>query len=112
MPFSWFDRTVTVLRAPIVQDGMRSERDWSQATARTVRECILVRPGSSTDWRDASEVRAIDKVLIAPHGSDIREGDRISYGGRTYEVDGIPEDRESPTGAVSHMRAALVAWSG
>lgn len=112
MPFSWFDKTVTVLRAPVVQYGMRSERDWSQATSRTVRECILVRPASSTDWRDPARTRAIDKVLIAPYGSDIREGDRISYGGRTYEVDGIAEDRESPTGAVSHMRAALVAWSG
>lgn len=112
MPPSWFDRTVTVLRAPIAAYGARSERDWSQASEHSIAECILVRPTSSTDWRNAAEPRAIDKVLIAPHGADIREGDRIVYGGRTYEVDGIPEDRESPTGAVSHLRAALVAWSG
>lgn len=112
MPFSWFDKTVTVRRAPMVQYGARTERDWSKATSRSVSECILVRPTSSTDWGDPARTRAIDKVLIAPHGSDIREGDRISYGGRTYEVDGVPEDRESPTGAVSHLRAALVAWSG
>lgn len=112
MPFSWFDRTVTVRRAPMVQYGARTERDWSQATSRSVSECILVRPSSSTDWRDPARTRAIDKVLLAPHGADIREGDRIVCGGRTYEVDGIPEDRESPTGAVSHLRAALVAWSG
>ena len=112
MPFSWFDKTVTVLRAPVVQYGTRSERDWSQASEHRVAECALVRPTSSTDWRDPARTRAIDKLLIAPYGSDIREGDRISYGGRTYEVDGIPEDRESPTGAVSHLRAALVAWSG
>lgn len=112
MPFSWFDKTVTVRRAPVVQYGVRSERDWSQATERMVAECILVRPTSSTDWGNAAEPRAIDRVLLAPHGADIREGDRIVYGGRTYEVKGVPEDRESPTGAVSHLRAALVAWSG
>ena len=112
MPFSWFDRTVTVLRAPVVQYGTRRERDWSQASEHRVAECALVRPTSSTDWDDPARTRAIDKVLIAPYGSDIREGDRIVYGGRTYEVDGIADDRESPTGAVSHMRAALVAWSG
>lgn len=112
MPFSWFDRTVTVLRAPVVQYGTRSERDWSQATSRTVHECILVRPASSTDWDDPARTRAIDMVLIAPYGSDIREGDRILCEGRTYEVDGIPANRTSPTGAVSHVRAALVAWSG
>ena len=112
MPFSWFDKTVTVLRAPVVQYGMRSERDWSQASEHRVAECALVRPTSSTDWRDPARTRAIDRLLIAPHGSDIREGDRIVYGGRTYEVDGIADDRESPTGAVSHLRAALVAWSG
>ena len=112
MPFSWFDRTVTVLRAPVVQYGMRSERDWSQASEHRVAECALVRPSSSTDWRDPARTRAIDKLLIAPYGSDIREGDRILCEGRTYEVDGIPANRTSPTGAVSHMRAALVAWSG
>lgn len=112
MPFSWFDRTVTVRRAPIVAYGMRRERDWSQASDHSISECALVRPTSSTDWDDPARTRAIDMVLIAPYGSDIREGDRISYGGRTYEVDGVPEDRESPTGAVSHLRAALVAWSG
>ena len=112
MPFSWFDRTVTVLRAAYDTEDYRTERDWENATSHTVPECIIVRPTSSTQWDDASEVRGIDAVLIAPSGSDIQEGDRISYGGRVYEIKGVPEERESPTGAVSHLRAALVAWSG
>lgn len=112
MPFSWFDRTVTVSRAPIVAYGTRRERDWSQASEHSISECALVRPTSSTDWDDPARTRAIDMVLIAPYGSDIREGDRILCEGRTYEVDGIPANRTSPTGAVSHVRAALVAWSG
>ena len=112
MPFDWWDQTVTVSRAPMAVDSGRTERDWSQASAHDVAGCILVRPSASTDWADPARTRSIDKLLLAPAGSDIAEGDRILHGGRIYEIDGVPEERTSPTGAVDHLRAALVAWSG
>ena len=112
MPFDWWDDSVTVLRAPMDTEDGRTERDWDDATSTTVNGCVLVRPSSSTDWADPARTRSIDKLLLAPLGSDIREGDRIVHNGRIYEVDGIPTDRVSPAHGADHMRAALVAWGG
>ena len=112
MLHSWCDKTVAVKRAPMVADGYRAERDWTQARTHTVAGCALVRPSTSTDFNDPSRVRAIDMLLLAPPGADIAEGDRVSIGGKTFEIDGVPIQRQSPTGAVDHVRAALVAWSG
>lgn len=109
---SWCNEAVTVRRAAMATVGTRQERDWANATESTVSGCILVRPRTSTDFGDPARTRAIDWLLLAPPASDIAEGDRIVHGGRVYEVDGIALERTSPSGAVSHVRAALVAWGG
>ena len=108
---SWCDRTVTIMRAPMTT-GLRAERDWAQATTHDVGGCGLVRPSTSTEFSDPSRVRAIDWLLLAPPAADVAEGDRVVVDGRTYEIDGMPVVRTSPTGAVSHLRAELVGWGG
>lgn len=112
MPFEWINETVTVIRAVMVTSNHRTERDWANAQTHVVENCVVQKAASSTDFADPARVRSIDRTLIAPYGADIEEGDRIVSCGRTYVIDGLPTDVRSPSGAVSHMEADLVAWSG
>ena len=112
MPFDWWDESATVLRAPMATANGRTERDWSSATSATIHGCAFVRPRSGSDWADPARTRSLEWLLLAPTGSDVRAGDRVVRDGVTYEVDGVPTERRSPTGAVSHLRAELVAWGG
>ena len=108
----WCNQTVTVLRCPETTAYGRVERSWANPTRTDVAGCSVQPAASVTDWGDPARVREIDAVLYAPPGADIREGDRISVDGRTYEVDGAPMAWASPTGAVSHVYCNLKAWSG
>ena len=112
MLHSWCDDTVTVLRAPVVTAGMRSERDWSQAASHTVSGCSLQPAGTSTAFGTVDAVSGADATLYAPPSSDIVEGDRIEFGGVVYVVDGIPYAWKSPTGRVSSKQARLKKWAG
>ena len=51
-------------------------------------------------------------TLYAPAGSDIKAGDRIEYGGKTYTIDGDPREWKSPTGVVSTVQCPLKEWEG
>lgn len=110
---SWCEDAVTVLRAPMVERRGVSVPDWGNATSHTVTGCSLQEGGTVTDFgggqRDPSES---DATLLMPVGADINDGDRVSMGGRTWEVNGVPYDMRSPTGATSHRRASLKQWKG
>lgn len=112
MPLRWCKDVVTVLRAPVVTAGMRSERDWSQAVPHTVSGCSLQPAGTSTAFGTVDAVSGADATLYAPPAADIEEGDRIEFGGDTYVVDGIPGSWPSPTGRVSNKQARLKKWAG
>ena len=110
---SWCTDSVTVSRAQVVTRNGRTQRDWASPTTRVVRGCSLQPSTTETTFdgaqRDASESAA---TLLCPPGSDIEQGDRVSAGGRTWEVDGVPYAMTSPTGRVSHVRAQLREWRG
>lgn len=112
MPFSWCADTIAVKRAQLATTGTRRERDWENATTHYVGGCSVQPSTPSTDWMDVGQVRDIPLVVIAPSGSDIAEGDRIVWDGKTYEIDGAPETWRSPTGAVSNVRVRLRSWGG
>ncbi|MFJ6720489.1 hypothetical protein [Streptomyces sp. NPDC091259] len=46
--------------------------------------------GSSTETHDASETVTTRRVFVAPLGTDVRAGDRLTRDGLTYEVIGRP----------------------
>ena len=110
---SWCDDTVTVLRAPTVTRNGRSVRDWANATSHELARCTL-QPSTTETGFDGAQRNAAGSsaTLICPHGSDVREGDRVSFGGRTWEVDGVPLGTRSPTGHVSNVRVMLREWRG
>lgn len=109
---SWCKHTVTVLRAPTVTKGMRTERDWPKATSHTLTGCSVQPAVTSTGFGTVDAVSTADATLYAPPFADIAEGDRVEFDGATYVVDGIPYEWQSPTGRVSHLQARLRKWAG
>lgn len=109
---SWCTDSVSVLRAPLVSIRGTEERDWGAATRHTVEGCSFQPSSTDTDTSQARRAVSVDAVLYAPHGSDIKTGDRVSFGGSVYSVVGHPFDRESPFSAADHMRVELALWEG
>ena len=112
MLFGWCKQTVTVWRAPMVNVRGTKERDWRNAASHTLSGCWLDSPTTSTDRTDPRESTSVRLVLYAPPASDILEGDRVEYDGHTYELDGAPMKRLSPTGRLDHIECNLVDWEG
>lgn len=112
MSISYHRDTVTVLRAPLVDDGYGNQvPDWSEPTRTDVPGCrlqperaaeyVLDREAVTTRWR-----------LFAPEGTDLRATDRVEYAGVVYQVDGEPERWPSPTGRLAHVEALLRRTEG
>lgn len=109
---SWCQDTATVLRAPLVARGMRTERDWANAQSHELTGCSVQPGGTSTGFGTVDAVSVTDATLYAPPSADVAEGDRVEFAGATYVVDGIPYEWKSPTGRVSHLQARLRKWEG
>lgn len=104
--------TVTVMRpAKMVQRGSTVD-DWERATPITVSGCSVQPVAGATSYTTDEHERTVRADLFAPSNADIKAGDRIDYGGRSYAIDGAPLPWTSPTGRVSHIRAALIDWEG
>ena len=111
---SWCNDSVTVVRAPIVTERGREQRDWANARRFVVRGCSLQPSTTETSFdgarRDPSESTA---TLICPYGADVSKGDRvIDADGRSWLVDGVPMGVRSPTGMASNLKVTLREWRG
>lgn len=115
MLFGWCTDTVTVMRAGTKTVRGQSVPDWANATTHEVSGCSLQQTDTETGFdatqRDPSESTA---RLICPYGSDVREGDRVSHGGRTWLVSGFPPGSgvRSPYGGASNLTVTLKEWRG
>lgn len=87
--------------------------DWDQADRTRISGCSLqeLTTGSADGVRRTNAV-VVGARLYAPLGSDIRDGDRIEFDGQTWDVDGHPLPKHSPTGAVSHLAVVLTTHRG
>lgn len=106
----WCNDTVTVSRAPYVEQRGTRVRDWANATEHEVAGCSVQPAGTSTSWGDPRQAVNVQANLFAPLGADIQEGDRIGFMGRSYAMNGAPLPYRSPTGAASHLFVQLVEW--
>lgn len=110
---SWCQDSVTIVRPATKTVRGVDVPDWANASRHAVAGCSLQRSASETEFdgaqRDAASSRA---TLLCPEGSDVRQGDRIESGGRTWSVDGVPFPVASPTGRTSHLYVSLVEWRG
>lgn len=95
----WRD-TITRLRAPLVPDEYATpanQRDWENATATEIAGCS-VQPVTGLEHDQGREAVTTRWRVYAPAGADLQAGDRVTFAGETYEVDGPGQDWPSPTG--------------
>lgn len=102
--------SVTVERAPLVDSRGTKVPDWNHAESWEVSGCSVQPVQGSTTWTDPRQAVTVRATLYAPPSADIQAGDRITYQGHKYAIDGAPLPWKSPTGAVSHIQCALVDW--
>lgn len=111
----WWTDTITVLRAPSGADRYGDDtRDWDNATEHEIPGC-KVNPAESSEFAGSADDRAQltrRRILAAPRTADLLATDRVRFRDVTYEVEGEPQPWDSPTAAVSHVYAQLVAVEG
>lgn len=87
--------------------------DWTNSSPHVVKGCSLQPAATMTrDGEQRINATSTSAVLYAPPGADILAGDRVTFDGQTWSVDGQPLKWRSPTGAVSHLVVNLTAESG
>ena len=112
MPLSFMNETVTVTRAQLTESRGTKIRDWTRATTHDVCNCLITAISTVQD-RDGRELQISDTFrLRAMYDADIEPGDRITWSGIVYEVDGDVFKTNSPTGRVSSTRCTIARWQG
>ena len=108
---SWCADTITVMRPALVTSRGTVVPDWTNATVTTITGCS-VQTGVTSEDRDGRTATLLGGTLYLPPTADVRAGDRVQFGGSTYEVQGVPMAWRSPTGRVSHIQARIAEWRG
>lgn len=110
--FSWWNESVSRIRPGTKTVRGATVPDWDNATAKTIYHCH-VQPSGTSLSQDGRILGISDSLnLYMPSSADVQEGDRISYGGETYTVMGVPRNWVSPAGNVTHKQVTLERWSG
>lgn len=111
MPIGWALVTVTVTRPGTKESRGAIVADWSGATSREVGGCWVGNQSTSTDAGEEGREANARATLYAPPGADVRRGDKVTYAGADYAVDGEPLPYPSPLGGIDHIECPLVDWS-
>ena len=106
----WATVTVTVERPATKEARGARVADWSGATRTEVAGCWVGNASSSSDPSDQGRAATTRLTLYAPAGTDVRRGDRVTYAGTRYAIDGEPLAYQSPFGGIDHIECALVDW--
>lgn len=109
---SFCTRTVTVIRAPLVESRGARVRDWGAASTHEITGCSAQPAGTGLATGEARLATTVRLTVLMPPGSDILKGDRVLVDGLTYDIDGEPQAWVSPTGRLSHIIVNLVDWRG
>lgn len=106
----WALVAVTIERPGARESRGTTVPDWSKKTEREVNGCWVGNASTSSDSSDEGRAANMRLTLYAPPGTDVRRGDRVTYGGRRYAIDGEPIEYPSPFGGTDHIECALVDW--
>ena len=108
----WCHDTVTVQRAPLVDDRGSRVRDWAHADAWQVEGCSVQPSAMPAQPGDREGQRSEEWSLWLPMDADILDTDRVLFDGRTFTiVDGIRPWRD-PFGRLDHLQATIRRWEG
>lgn len=93
MPAGKRDRRITIQRATITQDPGSGENVETWATLATVwAEVVQVSDGERVRAAEvAASITTRFRILYSATVADVNPKDRISYGGRTFDVWGVKE---------------------
>ena len=114
-------QTITRIRPVAVTNRYGDlEADWDNATSLDIVGCAVHPAGTSEDTDPARTAVAIRWNLFLPPGSDIASGDRVTFDGTLYEVDGMPLAWSGSSGiaangvfgVLDHIAAQLVRVEG
>ncbi|MEV4041426.1 hypothetical protein [Streptomyces sp. NPDC049744] len=97
MPYNIGRQTVTVLDAPLIDGSYNTKvRDWEHADPTPVSGCTVDITGTS-ETKNASDQTVTTARLDLPAGAPVAvtEWMRVSWQGRTWEVDGVPSDPQA-----------------
>lgn len=103
---------VTVVRAPLVESRGSLVRDWNNAETHLIAGCSFQGLSTSRDMDNRTGQVEIVATLFANPGADIDAGDRIEFGGASYELTGEPIPYPGATGALDHYEIPLRHWRG
>lgn len=106
----WALVTVTIERPGAREARGTTVPDWSKKAEREVPGCWVGNASTSSDPSDEGRAANMHLTLYAPPGTDVRRGDRVTYAGDRYAIDGEPLAFPSPLGGTDHIECALVDW--
>ena len=107
---TWSTLTVTIERPGSRESRGATVADWSSPARVDVPGCWVGNPTTSSDSSDMGRASNVCATLYAPPGTDVRRGDRVTYAGVQYAVDGEPLAFPSPLGGTDHIECQLVDW--
>lgn len=108
---SFCNMTVKRIRPGTKESRGSTIPDWSAATTKDISGCSM--QPSSTSLSTDGRVMAIsdEYTLFAPVDADIEDGDRIEYGGNSYEIQGAV--RKQPAALrLEHIEIRLRRYEG
>ena len=112
MALSFMRDKVIVERAALIKKNGMEVRDWANAKKHTVERVLITAQPTSREFGDRTTQVTDRRTLRACYDADIMPGDRITWRGDTYEIDGDVFHTISPTGRVSSTRCTLARWEG
>lgn len=89
-------QTVILLDAPIVPGAYNKQgRDWAHAAETEVRRVTVDYTGSTETKNASDQTVTTARLFMPPRAPAVTEWMRVSWQGRTWEVDGVPAVPES-----------------
>lgn len=112
MPGNIGRQSVTLLDAPLVTGDYNVEvRDWAHATETVVYGCTIDYT-AATESKVARDQTITTAELFMPRRAPrVSEWQRIRWDGRTWEVDGVPDDTQQ-SGPLSGQAVRLLEVAG
>jgi hypothetical protein len=105
-------QTVVLLDAPLIVGDYNAEvRDWEHASRTPVSGCT-VDYTSSRESKEAKDQTVTTAELVMPRRAPkVSEWQRVEWDGRTWEVDGVPDDTQE-AGRLSGQVIRLLEVAG
>lgn len=100
---------VTIVTAS--RNGPRNERDWTNATRRTVSGCSFQPSNTTGEVVDRESASETYRCYMPPQ-TQVDQADRLEYDGVQYLIIGFPRLNRSPLGAVSNLEIVCERWHG